>query len=111
MADAFLGLYSGRARTPHPRPSQLPTEQPERSQLPAEHLVDLFLHGALTTATTKPPTRQTDTARARMEKAAKGQAKGQPEPRAANLRNAILVGGRGRRVAGVAGEFVEWQRR
>jgi AcrR family transcriptional regulator len=49
LADAFLGLYSGRRRTPHPEPSGLPTEQPHRSQLPAEQLVDLFLHGALST--------------------------------------------------------------
>jgi hypothetical protein len=38
LADAFLGLYSGRKRTPHTAPSQLPAEQ----------LVDLFIHGALT---------------------------------------------------------------
>jgi AcrR family transcriptional regulator len=49
LADAFLGLYSGRRRTPHPDPSRLPTEQPQPSQLPAEQLVDLFMHGALTT--------------------------------------------------------------
>jgi AcrR family transcriptional regulator len=49
LADAFLGLYSGRRRTPHPEPSRLPIEQPQRSQLPAEQLVDLFMHGALTT--------------------------------------------------------------
>jgi hypothetical protein len=35
LADAFLGLYSGRKRTQH-------------SALPAEQLVDLFMHGALT---------------------------------------------------------------
>jgi AcrR family transcriptional regulator len=39
LADAFLGLYSGRQRSPHSAPSQLPAEQ----------LVDLFIHGALTT--------------------------------------------------------------
>jgi AcrR family transcriptional regulator len=49
LADAFLGLYSGRKRTPHPEPSRLPTERPQGSQLPAEQLVDLFMHGALTT--------------------------------------------------------------
>jgi AcrR family transcriptional regulator len=50
LADAFLGLYSGRKRTPHPQPSRRPTEQPRRSRLPAEQLVDLFMHGALTTS-------------------------------------------------------------
>jgi AcrR family transcriptional regulator len=49
LADAFLGLYSGRRRIPHPEPARLPTDQPQRSQLPAEQLVDLFMHGALTT--------------------------------------------------------------
>lgn len=38
LADAFLGLYSGRKRTVFAAP------------LPAERLVDLFLHGAQTTA-------------------------------------------------------------
>lgn len=42
LADAFLGMSLGPARTPHPQRSPLPTEQ----------LVDLFLHGAL--ATTDP---------------------------------------------------------
>jgi AcrR family transcriptional regulator len=50
LADVFLGLYSGRRRTPHPELSRRPTERPQRSQLPAEQLVDLFLHGALTTS-------------------------------------------------------------
>jgi AcrR family transcriptional regulator len=36
LADAFLGLYSGRKRTVHAAP------------LPAGQLVDLFLHGVLT---------------------------------------------------------------
>ncbi|WP_432827954.1 TetR/AcrR family transcriptional regulator [Dactylosporangium sp. CA-092794] len=39
LANVFLALYSGRKRTPHPQPSQLSAEQ----------LVDLFIHGALTT--------------------------------------------------------------
>jgi AcrR family transcriptional regulator len=39
LADAFLGISLGHARTPHP----------QRSPLPIEQLVDLFLHGALTT--------------------------------------------------------------
>jgi AcrR family transcriptional regulator len=38
LAEAFLGLYSGRKRTPRLEPSPLPAEQ----------LVDLFLHGAMT---------------------------------------------------------------
>jgi AcrR family transcriptional regulator len=38
LADAFLGLYSGRKRTLRPEPSPLPAGQ----------LVDLFLHGAMT---------------------------------------------------------------
>jgi AcrR family transcriptional regulator len=37
LADAFLGMSLGAARTPHP----------ERLVLPAGQLVDLFLHGAL----------------------------------------------------------------
>jgi AcrR family transcriptional regulator len=37
LADAFLSMSLGPARTPHP----------QRSPLPAEHLVDLFLYGAL----------------------------------------------------------------
>jgi AcrR family transcriptional regulator len=36
LAAAFLGMSLGAARTPHP----------DRSPLPAEQLVDLFLHGA-----------------------------------------------------------------
>jgi AcrR family transcriptional regulator len=36
LADAFLGMSLGAARTPHP----------DRSPLPSEQLVDLFLHGA-----------------------------------------------------------------
>jgi AcrR family transcriptional regulator len=48
LADAFLGLYSGRKRTPRREPPQRPNEQPERPQLPAEQFVDLFLHGAVT---------------------------------------------------------------
>lgn len=50
LADVFLGLYSGRRRTPHPGLSRRPTERPQRSQPPAEQLVDLFMHGALTTS-------------------------------------------------------------
>jgi hypothetical protein len=38
LADAFLGLYSGRRRTAPPDPSRLPAEQ----------LADLFMYGALT---------------------------------------------------------------
>lgn len=37
LADAFLGLFLGHQRAPHPQRSNLPTEQ----------LVNLFLHGAL----------------------------------------------------------------
>jgi hypothetical protein len=44
LADAFLGLYSGRKRTAHPDPSRLPARQ----------LVDLFMHGALTSSHTRP---------------------------------------------------------
>jgi AcrR family transcriptional regulator len=39
LAEAFLGMSLGGARTPHP----------DRSPLPSEQLVDLFLHGALNT--------------------------------------------------------------
>jgi AcrR family transcriptional regulator len=39
LAEAFLGMSLGAARTPHP----------DRSPLPTERLVDLFLHGALST--------------------------------------------------------------
>jgi hypothetical protein len=39
LAEAFLGMSLGAARTPHP----------DRSPLPSDQLVDLFLHGALST--------------------------------------------------------------
>jgi hypothetical protein len=42
LAEAFLGMSLGAARTPHP----------DRAPLPAEQLVDLFLHGARTAAAT-----------------------------------------------------------
>jgi hypothetical protein len=38
LAGAFIGLYSGGQQNP----------QPEPSQLSAEQLVDLFLHGTMT---------------------------------------------------------------
>jgi len=40
LADAFIGLYSGRKRAP----------LQGHAQPPAEQLIDLFLHGALTSA-------------------------------------------------------------
>jgi AcrR family transcriptional regulator len=42
LAKAFLGMSLGAVRTPHP----------DRIPLPAEQLVDLFLHGARTTSGT-----------------------------------------------------------
>lgn len=50
LADVFLGLYSGRRRTPHPELSRRLAGRPQRSEPLAEQLVDLFMHGALTTS-------------------------------------------------------------
>jgi AcrR family transcriptional regulator len=49
LADAFLALYSACQQTPPAELSSVPPERLHWPPLPAEQLVELFLHGALTT--------------------------------------------------------------